>query len=132
MQESQRGAEASQIYGFAVGIQQISYDNTLNSASFTAPIAPLSARIGTRARCKDFGSSEWWWRPGAPLCLVAPTITPAQVFKLAKPITLGPGEGIIVEVQVPAGTSVDSSPPATLNPIYNIGLSLAGHAIIEG
>lgn len=131
-QESNRGQEMSAFTGFAAMIDQIDYDENIQdlaAAYQNQPIAPLSTRVITRAKTVHGGSGEWWWRPGAPLCLVSPTITPALVFELPDPITLGPGEQLEVEIQTPFGVVVGGQ---LYQPTYNLGISFTGFASIEG
>src|SRR6185503_5361115 len=93
------------------------------------PIAPIGTRIVTRAKCSNGGTNEWWWRPNAPLCLVSPTMGPATVYTLRKPIVLGPGEQLEVELQAPPIVTIDDTP---FQPTYQIGVSFTGYATIEG
>lgn len=136
-QETDRGQAVTHFRGFDVAIDQIDYDEqiqTVSAAAFAGfPICPLSMRTGVRARTINCGSGEWWWQPGAPLALVCPTITPAQVFKLPQEITLGPGEQLEVELQAPLGpTLATGGEPVQYRPYYNVGLSFTGYASIEG
>lgn len=131
-QESDRGQEMSAYRGFAAMIDQIDYDafiQGLGDQYAGQPVAPLSTRVPTRARTTHGGSGEWWWRPGAPLCLVSPTIGPALVFDLPNPIVLGPGEQLELEIQVPNGIVVGGQ---LWQPTYNLGVSFTGYASIEG
>lgn len=131
-QEANRGAPFNRFTGFSVAVDQITYDETIQEFDATyqdQPIAPLSTRLITRARVSSGGSGEWWWRPGAPLALVAPTVGPAQTYRLPDPIVLGPGEALEAEVQVPIAHGDDDKP---LRPTYTLGLSLTGYASIEG
>lgn len=124
------------VNGFAVHIDQIDYDddtvNTfgpLTASPSDQPISPLAMRVATRARMRNGGSGEWWWRPGAPLALVQPTITPALVYQLPTPITLAPGDTLDVELQVQRPITIGIN---TIAQKYNLGLSLCGYAAIEG
>lgn len=137
-QETNRGQDRNAFSAFSVLINQVAYDQaiqTVGGVFANQPIAPLSTRVVTRARCFNGGTNEWWWRPGAPLCLVAPTISPALVYNLPEPIVLGPGENLELEVQVPPGVlitpAVGSSIPALFQPTYQIGISFTGYASIE-
>lgn len=91
-------------------------------------VAPLSMRMGTRVRTTSGGSGDWWWREGAPLALVMDKITPAVVFPLPYPITLGPKDTLDVRLFVPGKATIPSQGtfPA------NVGISLNGFAAIEG
>lgn len=131
-QNTNRGQSHNFLTGFGVLLDQINADVTLNGTA--APtggnqVAPLSTRIACRARTRNGGSGEWWWRPGAPLALVTPTITPAIVQKLAEPITLNPGEELEVEMQFPVGPTISDT---DYRPTYTIGMSFTGYAVIEG
>jgi hypothetical protein len=118
--------------GFAVAIDQLGLD-TLTETN-TPPggfvsSTPLALRMAARARTRNGGTGHWWWRPGAPLALVTPTVTPAQVYRLPTPITLAPGDTLEVELQaqrpVPFGEE-------TLDTLTNFGVSFTGSAAIEG
>jgi hypothetical protein len=77
---------------------------------------------------RNGGTGAYWWREGAPLALVCPTITPAQVYDLPEPITLGPGERLDVEVSSPGPTPMGEE---SIDSIYQIGVGLCGYASIE-
>ncbi|UCC73996.1 MAG: hypothetical protein JSV86_05415 [Gemmatimonadota bacterium] len=130
-QNPNRGGAAS-LLGVRAHIDQIDWDTTfvanLGGANL---LAPLSMKMGTRIRTVDSGTKMWWWRPGAPMCLVFDKMTPAQVYELPLPITLGPGDTIELELQIPDGALV-GSPPAFVRPVTNIGVSFNGFAAIEG
>jgi hypothetical protein len=137
-QETNRGQDKNAYAAFAVMVDQISYDDAIQVVAAPisgSPLAPITTRMVARARCANGGTNEWWWRPGAPLCLVAPTITPALVYDLPEPIVLGPGEQLELEVQVPPGVlitpAVGSSIPSLFQPTYQIGISFTGYASIE-
>lgn len=134
-QETDRGQPVSHYTGFAIQLDQIDYDDSIQTSGVLFQnqfIAPLSMRVGCRAKCTNGGTNKDWWRPGAPVALVCPTITPAQVFRFDKPIVLGPGEELEVELQVPSGVELSPGSPSTLvRPNYQIGLSMAGYVTIE-
>lgn len=118
--------------GFAVAIDQIELDDLFEANTPVGGFVsgtPLSLRMAARARTRNGGTGHWWWRPGAPLALVTPTITPAQVYRLPTPITLAPGDTLEVELQaqrpVPFGEE-------TLDTLTNFGVSFTGSAAIEG
>lgn len=119
------------VSGYAVSIDQILYDDSVASGgpanSATAILAPLAHRIPCRARSNAM-SQEWWWRDGAPLSLVCPTLTPALVYDLPEPLTLGKGEHIEVEMQTPGGLDAATD----VFSIFQIGVSFAGYAAVEG
>lgn len=133
-QQNANASGSGPLQGFAVHFDQIDFDATLNANDVDAgannnPISPIALRIPCRARTRNGGTGHWWWRPGAPLALVCPTITPAQVYKLPVPITLQPGDSIEVELQTPLASTVDGN---LINKTYQLGLSLTGYAAIEG
>lgn len=125
------------VTGFGVHIDQINYDDeTINTELITAvgaaagqPITPLALRTAVRARMHNGGTGHWWWRPWAPLALVCPTITPAQVYKLPIPITLTPGDNLEVELRTPGVVTIGGN---DITPQYQIGIGLCGYAAIEG
>jgi len=119
------------VTGFAVHIDQLDWDQaTINNmvaifAGGSGVVAPLGLSTPTRARTVDGGSHALWWREGAPLALVTPTMTPGHVYTLPQPITLAPGDKLDVELIAPNL----QSPPNTQ--IIQIGVSLCGEACIE-
>lgn len=121
------------VTAFAVMIDQINGDQQVaeqHVPAFNAgsTVTPLACRVGTRARMRNGGTGSYWWRPGAPLALVSPTITPAQVYDLPEPITLGPGDSLEIEMTVPLPAIVVGQP---IGSIYQVGVSLCGYAAIE-
>ncbi len=121
------------VNGFAVQIDQIDYDDQVNNVPLPGnvagnPIAPLALKTPVRARTTNGGSKAWWWRPWAPLALVCPTITPAQVYQLPVPITLEPGDNMEIQLEVPAPITIDGN---DIFPTYTLGVSLTGYAAIE-
>ena len=120
-------AQGSQRFsGIALQIDQIDYDAGLVLDGLVN-ITPLSLRAGCRIRSVDGGSKADWWRPGAPIALVFTHITPAQVYKLPRPITLMPGDQLEVELNIPAHTPADVGAET-----YSIGIAFNGYAAIEG
>lgn len=112
-------------------IDQRAYDDDLAGAINTntweqVQSTPVSTRIGTRITTRNCGSQTWWWRPGAPLALVFDAITPAAVYEFDRPITLGPGDTLEVQMQVPG------QGPASERPFYHVGISFNGFSAIEG
>ena len=128
-------AGSTPVHGFGVQIDQIDYDDfTVNDEGPVAgmtdqPISPLAMRVATKARMRNGGTGEFWWRPGAPLALVQPTMTPALVYRLPQPITLAPGDTLDVELQVQRPVTIGAN---TIEQKYNLGLSFCGFAAIEG
>lgn len=129
-QEGSRGREYNEVSGFSVALDQIEHDDDVeDSIAGTNPISSMATRIGCRARTRNCGTGEMWWRECAPLALVCPTMTPALVKRLDEPIWLGPGEQLQVELEAPS--PIVNSADATISPIYNLGVSLCGYAVVE-
>ena len=123
-------AVANPVTGFAVHIEQIDYDDEYEALAPGVVVQnSILTRIAARARMTDGGTKAWWWRPGAPLALVCPTITPALVYELPEPITLGPGDDLEIEINTPGPVTVDGNPET---PVYQVGVGLCGYAAIEG
>lgn len=125
----------AKLTGLAVHIDQIDYDAAIDAlgAPFAGwPVAPNCLRVGTRVRSEVVG--EWWWRPGAPMGLVLDTITPALVYELPEPITLGPGDSLNVRAELPGTVAVSNPEGGTdnVNPVINLGIAFNGEAAIEG
>jgi hypothetical protein len=124
------------VTAFNVLIDQQVYDANI-AAAVPPPnpgsvVSPLSLRLAARARMRNGGTGAWWWRQGAPLALVCPTITPAQVYDLPEPITLGPGDRLDLEVSTPGPTVITvEGEPVIVNSVYQLGVSLCGYASIE-
>lgn len=125
-QESTR-AGSTRLLGMRTHIDQIAYDADLATNGFDGvpQASPLSLRTGCRVRSINGGSGAWWWRPGAPMALVLDTITPASVFKLPEPVTLGPGEQLDVEMEFPANIPDFAT-------TFHVGIAFNGYAAIEG
>lgn len=130
-----RGLPYTEITGFSVAIDQIGIDDELHAMGLyaTAGIAPVAQRIITKARTRDAGTGEWWWKPGAPLSLVTPSLNNcALVHRFAQPFELGPGEGLEVSLQAPPPrTFTFGEQPVTITPLYNVGVSFLGYAVVE-
>lgn len=127
-QESTR-AGSTELIGMRTFIDQLSFDQEYSASAMpfqaTSRAAPLSMRVGTRVRTVNAGSKTWWWRPGAPLALVFDSVSPASVYHFPEPITLGPGEQLDVEMELPPNVP-------TFTTTYHVGLSINGYAAIEG
>lgn len=130
-QESTRSGSTC-ITDLRAHIDQRAFDRAMQSAFGPTPFqpTPMSLRTGTRIRLVNGGSKAWWWRPGAPLALVFDAITPANVYELPEPITLGPEEHLEIEVVFPG--SFPQGDTALEPTAYHLGLSLNGYAAIEG
>lgn len=133
-QKSNKGLPFTEVTGFAVHIDQREFDDdaaaALAGAYYNNPrMAPMAQRVITRCRTVNAGTYERWWRDGAPLSLVTPTLnTSAFVRTLEDPIVLGPGEAINVSLTLPETFQIDQS---TVDPLLSVGVSLAGYAVVE-
>jgi len=128
-QQNVSSSGSSAVGGFRVQIDQIDWDFQVDAqqpggAGLGNIVAPVGSRLPTRVRMSNGGTGAWWWRPGAPLSLVCPTMTPGNVYKLPEPITLNPGDKLDLELEVP------QVPPNGIDSVYQIGVSVCGSAII--
>jgi len=123
------------ITGYGVHLDQSGFDDTLQlnaRANFaTSPVAPIGHRVPTRAMC-DTGSQQWWWREGCPLSLVSPSLGPALVYKLPKPLWLNEGDVLELEMDIPQRVLDFAGSPGTGESVFQVGVSLLGHAQIKG
>lgn len=124
-QESTRDG-STEITDLRVFIDQLSYDSGMDNSGGYNGLRPsqLAMRTGCRIRTASGGSNTWWWRPGAPVGLVFDYLSPANVYELPEPITVGRGEQLDVELEVPA--QIEDPVP------FQIGVSFNGFAAIEG
>jgi hypothetical protein len=131
-QQSQAGSE--QLTGFAVQTDVIGYEDAVVAQApveiATQTLASVALRMPVTCRTVGGVVDRYWWRENAPLALVCPTITPAQVYSLRRPIVLHPGDVLDLQAEVPGGFA--SSAPATILPTYQFGVSFTGYAIVEG
>lgn len=132
------GNTHTNIGGFAVAIDQIAFDDDtsadLVAAGASGIVAPLASRIITRART-GAGTDQKWWRDGAPLSLVTPSVGCAMRHVFDEPIVLAPGDSLSVEVQCPQATTIPPIGPGfaiLVNPEYKLGVSAYGYAQVEG
>lgn len=133
-------AGSTEIYGMTSMINQIDFDDAVLALFAEAKIAPVSTRLGTRARIVGGPTSDWWWTPGAPMALVMDTITPALVYWLDEPITLLPGDTLDVSVGVPTAAFLSESgdgfvgfdSPQMSASAYQLGISFNGYTAIDG
>lgn len=128
----------SPVTGFAIHIDQIDHDDQIDSVPLPnspggQPIAPLGLKTGVRARMANGGTNAWWWRHDssgwAPVALVCPTATPANVYILPKPVTLEQGDSLEVTLEVPGPTVIDGN---LIEQTYTVGVSATGYATISG
>lgn len=131
--QGQSSDGSTPIVSLATMIDQKDYDDelTTNPPGNTSPgarISPLGFRIPTRARTTQGGTNEWWWREGAPLALVSPHRTPAQVFNFRHPLTLGPGDNLEIELTFPQGVASGGEP---INRVTQVAISFCGYAAIS-
>ena len=101
----------------------------------------LATRIGVRAKTVNGGTNRSWWREGAPLALVSPTIGAGACMKLQTPIRLGSREQLRVTLRsegknnllaallepVPFSYEQDRESPGN----HKVGVSLTGYAIVK-
>ncbi len=132
-QQAARGLPYTEITGFAVAIAQSQIDDAADAAFAGGRVAPIAQRIITKGRTRDAGTQEAWWRDGAPLSLVTPTMNNCGfVHKFEQPFELGRGEGLEVSLQAPGPrTFTFGQGEITVNPNYNVGVSFLGYAIVE-
>jgi len=134
MQQESTRQGSTQLTGMRVHLNQVDMDDALINAVGAPPgaigLAEASTRIGCRVMTTGGGSNRDWWRPGVPLCLVMDTITPAAVYELQKPITLGPGDTLDVQLQLPALPGRPPSEP--FQRMFNIGIACNGWTAIAG
>lgn len=143
-QESTRSGSTS-VIGMGVFIDQIDADDFTKGSFQTLQgidpdggaykLAMKSSQIGCRVRLARNVTADWWWRPGAPICLVLDTITDALVYDLPEFITLGPGETLDVTMMLPAAGAAEDTGPGKLGaPMsrYQVGISFNGFTAIEG
>lgn len=130
-QQTQAGSE--RLTGFAVHIDAIGYEDAIQAQAnpdvVGRPIAAESLRMPVSCRTSAGVTDTDWWRPNAPLALVCPTITPAQVYSLTRPIVLHPGDVLDILGEVPGGFQAGQN---QIFPTYQFGVSFTGYAIIEG
>lgn len=130
-----RGLPYTEVTGFAVAIDQIDIDDDVHAAmggfggATNGLLAPVSQRIITKAQTRDGGTQERWWRDGAPLSLVTPTLNNAGfVHRFGDAFILGPGEGLEVGLQSPITRQIGET---ALSAVYNVGVSFLGYACVE-
>lgn len=128
------GSAGSHLTDFAVHMDTIDYDNTLQStlpaSAQGEQLAPIASRSITAAKGETAGTRENFWRPGAPLVLVSPSHGHGLVHRLTQPIVLAPGDSVQIELQVPDPVVIEGV--GTLSPTYNLGVSFTGYAVVEG
>lgn len=125
---------ASVMKGFSVAIDQQLWDAEAALAASVigqGAIGSVGAILPARARVArgNGGSGAYWWRDGAPLSLVCPTMTTAHVYPLPAPITLEPGQALEVVATMPQPTIFEAEP---LDTRYALAVSFAGEARIYG
>ncbi len=127
---------STKILGLSVSFDALAYlrrifeiqeDGAGNPDPGTSVPAPLSQRIGCSVRTTNGGSGDYWWRPGAPLSLVLDSITPSMVYDLDAPITLSPGDSLILDEIAESF----AAPDAPVD-VKNLCIAFNGFAAIEG
>jgi hypothetical protein len=111
--------------GLAITFDERSIDETSRATA-----GPLSMTTPVKVRTRNAGTQAYWWRDGAPLSIVSPTMTPAFASRLSRPLTLAPGEAFDVQLQqgvlnAPLGIGEDDD----LNTFFYI--SFCGYAAVE-
>jgi len=128
------GNTHTNVGGYAVALDQIAFDDDISAdlvaAGSTGILAPFASRVITRAKVASAGTDAWWWRPGAPLSLVSPSVGCGMRHVFDEPIILAPGDSLSVEVQSPAATTLPNG--STINPTYKLGVSAYGYSQVEG
>lgn len=101
----------------------------------------LATRLGVRASTTNGGTGRNWWRPGAPLALVTPTVGASHCVKLQAPLRLGSREQIRLVLRSSGRAGLLSG----LNQLgdtlweqdrinagsFKVGISLTGYAIVK-
>lgn len=100
----------------------------------------LATRLGVRAETVNGGTNRAWWRPGAPLALVTPTVGASACMKLQAPIRLGSREqlrvilrsegkaNLLAQIIRPDVDVVEQDRASAGN--HKVGVSLCGYAIV--
>lgn len=129
-----RGLPYTEVTGFSVALDQIDIDDAVHTLDggglvTNGRVAPLAQRIITKASTRDGGTQERWWRDGAPLSLVTPTLNNCgMIHRFDDPFILGPGDGMEVGLQSPLAREIGI---ASFSGIYNVGVSFLGYACVE-
>jgi len=131
-QLASRGLPYTEVTGFAIALDQIAIDTAAIAQFGEGRIAPIAQRIITKAKNATAGTLQPWWRDGAPLSLVTPTQNNAAwVHKWDQPFELGPGEYLEVSLQAPPPRTMTFGVPTSIQPVYNVGVSFLGYAVVE-
>lgn len=113
--------------GITVMIDQLEMDDYMaTNTQGSASIASLANFVGVRARMTEGGTKQEWWRPGLPLSLACPDMSPALIHELPAPFTMEPGEQLEVFVNVPAAADLEVAET------YSVAVAVLGFATIEG
>jgi hypothetical protein len=113
--------------GFSVTFDERGLDPAEREA-----IGPLAATTPIRIRSRNGGTGAFWWRDGAPLSIVSPTMSPAHVSRLSMPLSLAPGEAFEVTLLPQLGAPLNgiSSDDEDLDPgLFYI--SFCGFAAVQ-
>lgn len=100
----------------------------------------LATRLAVRAKTVNGGTNRAWWREGAPLVLVSPTIGAGACMKLQTPIRLGnreqlrvtlrsEGRNNLLAAMIRAEGVVEQDRESPGN--HKVGVSLTGYAIVK-
>lgn len=125
---SVRPGQPSFYEGITVMIDQLEMDDYIATQTVVgdASIASLANFVGVRARMTEGGTKQEWWRPGMPLSLACPDMSPALIHELPAPFTMEPGEQLEVFVNVPAAADPEVAET------YSVAVAVLGFATIEG
>ncbi|MBK8246016.1 MAG: hypothetical protein IPK85_01225 [Gemmatimonadetes bacterium] len=102
----------------------------------------LATRLAVRAKTTNGGTNRSWWRDGAPLVLVSPTIGAGACMKLQTPIRLGSREQLRITLRSEGKNNLLAAVTGGIdpNPIeqdrespgnHKVGVSLTGYAIVK-
>ena len=136
-QQNATRAGSKSIVGINTHIDQMDWDDFMSptggsAGTVTLPMEQNCTSMGCRVRTENGGTNEWWWREGAPMSAVLDTITPAKVYRLLEPITLGPGDTLNVSAVIPQRANIDFITQATVENFFQFAVSFNGYASIEG
>jgi len=120
--------------GYAIHIDQRALEQEfVSTLGFGAP-GSLHATTLARARSRNGGTGNWWWRGDAPTALVSPTNTPAASSPLSRAIALQPNEALSITVPNVCDFPIPAiGAPAGVGPVRQlvVYLSFCGYAVVE-
>lgn len=140
-QEAGRGGGdgSGWLQGFTVHLPNYHNVDNLDRIADGETSVSLATRIGCRAKTVNGGTGRSWWRDGAPLALVSPTIGAAHTIKLQTPIRLASKEQLIVTLRTEGKDNllagiidedeVEQDRSSAGN--FKVGVSVTGYAIVK-